>query len=311
MLSKVIQKNWETDILGYAQSIYAPQLSEFPAWTVKFEGCYGVAIPSAPDCEINENFAGAHITNMVIHPNNSNPVYSIVLTASSEAIRRPFSLLCEALIEPGNNGDLRSNISTNPISWWKEWKELLGNRNIDESTYDTLGELCALKWLVISGKDAVWNGPSGATYDLEVEDMFVEVKSTIARDKREITISNHFQLDPPGKELKLVLCQFEESVFNGVSIDGIMDSFFSMGYNTALIEEKLEAKGFAKGKSSRRRRFILHDMLLYKVDEHFPRITPEMFIGGVMPSGITKISYTVDLGGLTPESIAQGVADEI
>ena len=60
------------------------------------------------------------------------------------------------------------------------------------------------------------------TYDLEAEDMFVEVKSTIARDKREITISNHFQLDPPGKALKLVLCQFEESVFNGVSIDGII-----------------------------------------------------------------------------------------
>lgn len=311
MLSKVIQENWETDISGYAQSLKAPQLMNFPAWTVKFEDCYGVAIPCGSNCEINENFAGAHICNMTIHPDKSTPVYSIVLTASSESIRRPFSLLCEALVEPGENGSIRNSVSSDPVSWWKEWKELLGNRNIDEATYDTIGELCALKWLVISGSEVTWNGPSGASYDLETENMFVEVKSTIVRDKREVTISNHFQLDPPGKELKLILCQFEESLFNGISIDGIMKSLASIGYNTVPVEEKLEAKGFAKGKSSRKRRFILHDMLLYKVDENFPKITPEMFVGGVIPSGISKITYTIDLGGLTPESIKQGVADEI
>ena len=30
-----------------------------------------------------------------------------------------------------------------------------------------------------------------------------------------------------------------------------------------------------------------------------------------MPAGITKISYTVDLSGIVPESMLQGVTDEI
>lgn len=39
------------------------------------------------------------------------------------------------------------------------------------------------------------------------------------------------------------------------------------------------------------------------VDEKFPRVTPASFVGDVMPTGITKISYTVYLSGLTPLSL--------
>ena len=52
-------------------------------------------------------------------------------------------------------------------------------------------------------------------------------------------------------------------------------------------------------------------MLKYAVDFDFPRITPTSFVGGVMPAGITKITYTVDLSGMTPESMMQGEENEL
>ncbi|MFQ9573650.1 MAG: hypothetical protein ACLR0V_06395 [Roseburia hominis] len=35
----------------------------------------------------------------------------------------------------------------------------------------------------------------GASYDIETDDKFIEVKSTLSRSKREITVNNQFQLD--------------------------------------------------------------------------------------------------------------------
>ena len=122
-------------------------------------------------------------------------------------------------------------------------------------------------------------------------------------DRKEITISNQFQLEPPGKHLDLVFCQFEPAVESGVSINQLVEQLKSNGVNIASLNQKLKELGFEEGRSSRNKTFILHSMLKYVVDSDFPRITPSSFLNGVMPAGITKITYTVDLSGMTPESM--------
>lgn len=306
MLSEEIRKNWSTDIIGYAQSIKSLENGEYPAWSVKFEDSYGVAIPINDDVVLNESFAGARIKTMIIHISSENTQNAIVLLSNSQNIAIPFSTLCEALINPGENGELRRMISSSPLAWWKEWKELLGNRNIDERIYDVLGELCVFKYVIQHGEEAEWNGPDGASYDIETVDRFLEVKSTISREKREVTISSQFQLFPPDKPLALVFCCFEPVMMSGISIDGLLNEFQTMGYNTDLLNQKLEKRGFEKGMSARKKSFLVHEILLYKVDQDFPTVTPSSFIGGVLPAGITKISYTVDLSGLTSTPLYQG-----
>lgn len=310
-LNNQIQNNWKTDIPGYAQEILPLKGTDYPAWTGRFDGGYGVAIPYFGDEVINETFANAKLSSTVIPLKGKEPLKSLVLQSDAIDILESFSVLCEALVDPGDNGERRKEIQRDPVAWWKDLKELLGNRNIDERIYDTLGELCVFKALIESGEEAEWNGPSGASYDIELPDRFVEVKSSTVRDKKEVTISSQFQLDPPGKALSLVFCQFEPTVHTGESIDSIVRWFESVGYNVNNINEKLASKGFEIGMSSRKRTFLLHNMLSYAVDETFPRISPASFVGGVMPAGITKISYTVDLGGMTPVSMLQGVSDEI
>lgn len=306
MLSEEIRGNWITDIVGYAQSIKSLSSGNYPAWTVKFEDGYGVAVPIDKDVILNESFAGARIKTMIVRDESGTIQNALVLLSNSPEIALPFSTLCEALINPGENGDYRQTLTGNPLAWWKEWKELLGNRNIDERIYDVLGELCAFRYVIQSGEDAQWNGPDGASYDIETVDRFLEVKSSINRSKREVTISSQFQLFPQGKPLALVFCCFEPVMMSGVSIDSLLEDFRAMGYNTELLNQKLEKRGFENGMSARKKRFLLHEMLLYKVDQDFPTITPNSFVGGILPAGITKISYTVDLSGLTPVPLYQG-----
>ncbi len=309
-LKNAILNNWQTDIVGFAHSISELGL-QYPGWTVKFSDSYGVAIPYSGSENINEFFSNAHIKSDVLVESDGAEQRAIILTADFSVAQEPFSTLCEELLSPGENGKKRMLISDSPVAWWQEWKELLGNRNIDEKVYDTLGELCVLKYLTSIGKEANWDGPNSSTYDIEIEGGFVEVKSTISRSKREVTINNQFQLDPPGKNLDLVLCQFEHSVQNGVSIDQIVDDLIVMGISQDYLNSRLSKKGLEEGMSARKRTFILHDMLRYRITDEFPRITPASFIGGVMPPGITKITYTVSLDGLEAESLIQGDNHEI
>lgn len=303
MLTDEIRSNWEIDIVGHAQSIPSLAGTDYPAWTVKFVDGYGVAIPYSGQQEINENFSNARIYSSVIRFNAETEQKALLLTTESYDIAVPFSALCAELVDPGEGGIFRSEIISSPVKWWREWKNLLGNKSIDDRVYDVLGELCVLNYLIANGEDANWNGPAGASYDIETDVRFVEVKSSVVRDQKEITISNQFQLDPPNKHLDLVFCQFEPSVVSGVSINLLVDQLKDKGVNISSINQKLKELGFEEGRSSRNKTFILHSMLKYTVDSTFPRITPASFIGGVMPAGITKITYTVDLSGMTPESM--------
>lgn len=311
MLTDEIRNNWSSDIVGYAQPILSLSASLFPAWTVKFFDNYGVAIPYDGAQEINENFSNARIYTSTIQFNADTERKALLLTTVSKDIVIPFSALCAELIDPGENGAFRNEVINSPLNWWREWKELLGNKSIDERVYDVLGELCVLNQLITLGEDANWNGPSGASYDIETDKRFVEVKSSVVRDRKEITISNHFQLDPPGKPLDLVLCQFEPAVSSGVSINRIIDVLKTKGINVGEINTKLKELGFEEGRSARSKTFILHDMLKYTVGPDFPRIIPASFVDGIIPVGINKITYSVDLSGIAPESMIQGVKHDI
>lgn len=311
MLIENIKNNWRTDILGYAQVITPLKDTDYPAWTVKLVDGYGVAVPYSGE-DINESFSNARIfsTDNILLPSGAMQ-RALVLITDAEGIEKPFATLCGELIEPGANGSARAAILCDPVAWWKKWKELLGNRNIDPRIYDTLGELCVLYTLLKKGEDANWNGPDGASYDIETDSRFVEVKSTLSRSKREITVSNQFQLDPPGKTLNVILCAFEPTVQSGVSINTVLSKLDAIGYNVGMINQKLSELGFEEGMSSRNKTFLLHEMLQYTISSDFPRITPQSFVGGVLPAGITKITYTVDLSGMPAEAMVQGANHDI
>ena len=311
MLAKEIRDGWATSATGYASVIPSITKCGYEGWTIKTGNSYGVALPVPQDMVVSEKFAGAHLYTDTIILDGSKTRYALLLMARSEDIKIPFSSLCSELLNPGINGEFRKEILSSPTTWWTQWKELLGNRNVDERVYDVLGELLTLRYLAAHGENAEWNGPTGATYDIDCDGKFYEVKSTTARNKREITLSNHFQLDPPnGFPLFLVLCQIETAQ-SGDSINSLVSDLACLGYSTVALNEKLESLGFEKGKSARNRQYILHAMLEYKVDDSFPAIKDESFVGGHLPKGVRSITYTVSLDGLDATNLKiRQVSDE-
>ena len=298
MLADEIRKNWATSASGYAAIITSLASIGYEAWTVKTESSFGVALPIEESLLVSEKFSGAHLYTDRITLDGAESRSALLLMAQSDEIQVPFSALCAELVNPGPNGEFRDYVAKNPVAWWLQWKELLGNKNVDERVYDVLGELVTLRYLAKNGENAEWNGPSGATYDIDCDGKYYEVKSTTARNKREITLSNHCQLDPPdGAPLFLVLCQFERAV-SGISINSVLKDLEELGYSAVALNSKLELLGLEKGMSARNRQYILHAMLEYTVNESFPAIKDSSFVDGHLPKGVRSITYTVSLEGL-------------
>ena len=303
MLSEEIISNWTGSPSGIAMKIGSLTECGFDSWTIKTPMEYGVAFPIDKDEEISEYFAGAHYYTSKIILNESEERNALLLTTDKEDIVEQFAALCAELMNPGETGELRVEICNNPLSWWMQWKELLGNKSVDLRAYDVLGELWTLKYLMQHGINAEWNGPNGATYDIDCDGFFVEVKSTTARNKRQITLSNLFQLDPPnGEKLYLVLCQFEAAQ-SGISINSLVKDLEQLGYSSYGLDEKLAKLGLEKGKTARKRNYIIHAVTKYEVNDKFPAIRESSFVGGRKPEGVMSITYTVTLDGITGENL--------
>ena len=299
-LFEEIKINWKLDICNKLQEI-ASLKDSYPAWTIKTSDGYGVAVLYDGD-DVREDFYNASIYCENIEVRGERHKV-LILTSNKVSIDSAFANLCLDFVNPGENGEYRKALISSPVKWWLSWKELLGNVAMDERVYDVIGELAALKYYAEQGFNPSWNGPTQASYDIETEEFFVEVKSSVNRSKKEVTISSIYQLSKLHKTLYLVFCTFELAQSHGISINSIVDELRSLGYNVASINDALDKKGFGVGKSVRKKKFLLHSMLKYTVDDKFPRITEKSFVDGVLPVGITDISYTVDLSGLQAESL--------
>ena len=303
MLIDEILSNWAGMPTGNAIEISSLTREGFKTWTIKTESGYGVAFPINSEEDISEAFSGARYYTGRILINSQEEERALILSTSKEEVKEQFAALCAELVTPGENGEFRHEIEDSPVSWWLAWKELLGNKNVDLRVYDALAELWTLRYLARKGEHAEWNGPNGATYDIDCDYYYTEVKSTTARNKRQITLSNMFQLDPPdGKKLYLVLCQFESAV-SGMCINSLVDDLVSLGYGRTALDEKLSSLGLEKGKTARRRCYDLHAATEYTVDDKFPAIRESSFIGGTRPKGVMSISYVVTLDGLPGKNL--------
>lgn len=303
MLAEEIRNNWKSSPMGYARELQSIKVSGYKAWTIRTANTYGVAIPLDTDIEISEKFSGAYIYSGKITLNDSTEINTLILSADAPSGNMQFASLCAEFVYPGTGGEFREELINNPELWWQNWKELLGNRNIDERVYDVIGELVIVKYLCEHGRAAEWNGPDGATYDIDSDGEFYEIKSTVAREKREITLSNQFQLAPPnGSVLKLIFCQFELAS-SGYCINQLVDELGSMGYSVDALNKKLACLGLQKGKSARKRCYVLHAMTEYLVDDSFPAIRKTSFVGGDLPASVREITYTVTLDGIQGKNL--------
>ena len=292
-----LRENFAAQIPGFRTVKGIPD--DCPAWTLIANGEYGVAIPNPKRLIIHETFAHVSIESQTYVFDNE-PKDMLVLLCSSYALRLEFAAICAQFVEEGPNNSNRDRIQTDPFLWWKQWRELLGNKISDREAYSVIAEMLVLDYFLAQGADAIWGGPYAGSHDIDTDQNAIEVKSTLQKYSTTVTISSQNQLVSE-KPLWLYFVRMEVGHNDGISVDTMAARLVSYGYDAVRLEEQLIGLGFGVGTNSRMMQYRILEKRRYFVGRDFPRITNDSFKNGRLPDLIIHIEYTVDLEGLQYE----------
>ena len=300
--SRGLKNNMKRDeLIGFVNSIVDGKSKPLPSnedcFAVNASGYRGIAIETKNEVFINESFNKVDVFNCIIDINSvsKNVVF---LCTKEHTMQEQYGLLCIDFIE---NKDV---VKTEPIKWFNQWKELIGNVKQDKMVYDFVGEMKTLLLLQKQKINPKWTASQVGTFDISSDNGFFEVKSTISKTTQEVVIHNQYQLSTKGldKNLYIAFCKLEEND-SGDSIDSLVEELVEAGFSRSDLDKYLTSKGYGVGKSERKKRYLVHEIRKYIVDDNFPRITKESFIGGSFPKGITKFEYTISLDALNYEKM--------
>ena len=243
-----------------------------------------------------------HFENITIkvdqrYTKEGNLQYYIQLLSDKIYDTNEFFFICMKFIEPGENGENRRLLLSNPQEWVDRWKLLFGNKSKDDSIYPVIGELLSLKHLLIIGEKAQLT--SQGSHDIETTTNNYEVKTTIMRYDSIIEIHSKNQLASlNGNPLYLYFVRLEESVA-GVSLNSLLSDLSNLKYDTSSLREKFEDLN----SQSLDKCYKIDEIRLYKINEKFPKIVDDSFKDDHLPNGIYSLTYVVDLTDIEYEPI--------
>ena len=196
-----IKNNFNRGYFGKAMLIDGlPQ--QYPAWTIKQPGWYGVAVRTEKFMPFSERFSSSRIWTLKNAEINSQPMNLLMLACSDMNLRNEFATICSQFVKTSSDGTERKKIINNPAGWWDNWRSLLGNTQVEHEVYSKIGELLVVERLLLSGRKPKWSGIENATNDVELDDCSYEVKSTVKRYGYEVEVSSIYQLKPTEKNLR-------------------------------------------------------------------------------------------------------------
>lgn len=269
--------------------------TEYPAMVIRNSQGYGVAIIFDNKRDILEKFANSRLFTQTLKIGDKAEKY-LILNCTIDSLRYEFATVCAQFVEPGIDGVDRKKLLTDPLSWWKQWRELMGNAISIREPYSVIAEMMVLDELYINDKTIEWSAANSGSHDIEGIEGSYEVKATIKRYGAIINISGQHQLHS-SQRLQLFFIRLEKSN-TGVSINDIKNKLISDGYDNEKLEQQLYHLGYEYGASIREEKYKVLEKRRYEVDDKFPKITKSSFKDDHIPESVIQITYTIDLEGL-------------
>lgn len=269
-----------------------------PAFVYRLDHKYGILVSYQESDPVKLPFKSAGLCDIEI--NGEYHGKYLFFYCTEERFLHQFSMLCVNFLEPANLAKLR----VNPQIWWESWKNLLGNTISNDSAYPVIGELIVyLGLLKKNPATVVWKGPDKALHDIETEAASYEVKSTIVRTDRIVTISNEYQLGTANnKSLYLTFLRFEERLQGEYSLKKCVDSISDIAIRGDVLK-KLKKMGFEPGSPGYAVEYTLLEGYLYLVNDSFPRITVDNLVAMNLRDRIQTLSYGINLMGMACEEL--------
>ena len=228
---------------------------------------------------------------------------ALVLTLEQPVDRDLFFGLCQTLIKSLQNAGARSEALILALGHLRRWKVFLAGRKARVLTpaevRGLFGELQFLRLLyqqlpVMTAIEA-WCGPNGGHQDFIFGDTAAETKTISGRERNTVRISSEDQLESTCGNLFLAIFRLVESEESSraLSLNDAVRLVESELSDPSALEEfwnRLGASGYTDIKQYDAPKFIVAGQRLFRVDDSFPRL-----IRSRLPSGITKVSYDIQL----------------
>ena len=212
---------------------------EYSAMVIRDNEGYGVAIEFDDIRDISEKFANSRLFSRTLAIGGIEKKY-LILSCMLDSLRYEFATVCAQFVEPGIDGMDRKNLMSEPLEWWKKWRELMGNTISNKEAYSVIAEMMVLDDLYTQDNTVEWTAVNSGSHDIEGNESSYEVKSTVKRYGATITISGQHQLQSL-KRLQLYFCRLEQSR-TGISINDMKDRLVADGYD----KDKIESLGLLK-----------------------------------------------------------------
>jgi hypothetical protein len=180
-----------------------------------------------------------------------------------------------------------------------------------EARIGLYGELLVLREVLLPsiGSDAVraWVGPTSAPQDFVHLSAAVEVKTVSRRDPERCRISSEKQLDTTGHAALFLVHQIVSPAPGGSALQELIDDLrgdLRVQADLMQFENSLLEAGWLDAHRGQyvNDRYALTRRRCYSVTEGFPRLIP-----AVLPTGVTEVSYLVNLVTCASFRVDEGV----
>lgn len=147
-----------------------------------------------------------------------------------------------------------------------------------------------------------WRGPLREPHDIVGPSAAIEVKAVGAASS-EVEIHGAHQLDPPGMPLALVLIETTE-VADGRTVSDLARSFLNRASDAGLARRLLAQAGWCPADADAyTTRFAANQIVHIEVSAEIPRVVPELFVAGDLPTGVVSMNYSVAVDALNPHAV--------
>jgi hypothetical protein len=215
-----------------------------------------------------------------------------------------FTQFCRELLGSLASSDSPARAARDSLD---QWRRLFADPNSDllseRAQVGLFGELVTLHAVLqFQGPNglSVWTGPDGSQHDFRARELACEVKATLAREGRRVSISSLDQLAAPqGSELYLIHYRLELHP-KGQTLSELLVEIRALAGGPEL-EKKLHQIGYrGVDEDHYTSRYIVVESRTYLVDDDFPRIVPASFLDGGMPPGVESLEYVIQISNEPP-----------
>lgn len=226
----------------------------------------------------------------------------ICLYVENPEHRSVFATLCSDIIRTLESSDLASRVRNlqNCFNRWSRFFEKWDQEGLSaERQRGLFGELMVLETLLHSGLSSMdgvssWKGSSGAPQDFIHQCAALEVKTTISKEPRKVSVSSEKQLDDSDlKSLSLVVLTLNEVESGGISLPIAVTTVRLLLENDensrSVFESSLIEAGYLDIDADKySKQYTIRSREVFDIHGGFPRIVS-------VPSGVGDLRYTVTI----------------